>query len=53
MAFSKYVFQEQGIRECAEFGDFDSVKRRSHEHAEARNLHCGRSELRRFADSGI
>jgi hypothetical protein len=26
------------IRECAKFGNFDSVKKWSHEHAEARNL---------------
>jgi hypothetical protein len=26
------------IRECAKFGNLDSVKRWSHEHAEARNL---------------
>jgi hypothetical protein len=26
------------IRECAKFGDLDSVKKWSHEHAEARNL---------------
>jgi hypothetical protein len=51
--FSKHVFQEQGfailgnlepeklrIRECAEFGNLDSMKRRSHEHAGARNLNC-------------
>jgi hypothetical protein len=26
------------IRECAKFGNLDSVKRWGHEHAEARNL---------------
>jgi hypothetical protein len=26
------------IRECAKFGSLDSVKKWSHEHAEARNL---------------
>jgi hypothetical protein len=26
------------IRECAKFGNLDSVKKWSHEHAEARNL---------------
>jgi hypothetical protein len=26
------------VRECAKFGDLDSVKKWSHEHAEARNL---------------
>jgi hypothetical protein len=26
------------IRECAKFGDLDSVKKWSHEHAEAQNL---------------
>jgi hypothetical protein len=41
------------IRGCAEFGNFDSVKRRSHEHAEARNLNCWWSEFQRFSDSGI
>jgi hypothetical protein len=29
---------EPRIRECAKFGDFDSVKKWSHEYAEARNL---------------
>jgi hypothetical protein len=28
------------IRECAEFGDLDSARKRSHEHAEAWNLNC-------------
>jgi hypothetical protein len=42
------------IRECAKFGNLDSVKKWSHEHAEARNLkNCRWPELRRTADSGI
>jgi hypothetical protein len=41
------------IRECAEFGNLDSARKWSHEHAEARNLNCRWLELRRTADSGI
>jgi hypothetical protein len=41
------------IRECVKFGDCDSVKTWSREHAEARNLELAWRELRRAADSGI
>jgi hypothetical protein len=41
------------IRECAKFGNLDSVKKRGHEHAEARSLELSMartSEDSRFGD---